>query len=165
MFIDVDYETKPKILESVIKAIKEADLIILSMGSLYTSILPNLICEEVKNAIDESNAEVMYICNIVTQPGETDNFKASDHIKVLNKYLGKKKVSSVIVNNGTISKEVLETYSTKEQKDIVIFDKENLEKIPVKILDDDLVIIENGTLRHNNLKLALKIYSYLISEN
>ena len=88
---EIFYKNKPTINDDVIREIKEADLIILSMGSLYTSLLPNLICKEIKKAIDESNAEVMYICNIMTQPGETDNYKASDHIKTVNSYLGKKR--------------------------------------------------------------------------
>ena len=89
----VFYKEEPKVLEEVINEIKRADLIILSMGSLYTSIIPNLICKDVIEAIDESSADIMYVCNIMTQPGETDNFKASDHIKTLNKYLGKRKIN------------------------------------------------------------------------
>lgn len=93
------------------------------MGSLYTSIIPNLISPEVKEAMDLSNAKIMYVCNIVTQPGETDDFTVSDHIKVLNEYLGKRKVDVVIVNDGHIDVDIAEKYQTLEQKDPVIFDK------------------------------------------
>ena len=86
---DVYYKETPIVTPEAIKAIKEADLIILSMGSIFTSIIPNLICPEIINAIDESNASIMYTCNMMTQPGETDKFKASDHVKLLNRYLGK----------------------------------------------------------------------------
>ena len=86
---EIFYKEKPEINNDVIREIKEADLIILSMGSLYTSLLPNLICDEIKQAIDESKAEVMYICNIMTQPGETDKFTASDHVNIVNNYLNK----------------------------------------------------------------------------
>ena len=159
---DVFYKETPKILDKVIDKIKEADLIILSMGSLYTSILPNLICEEIKDAIDESKAKVMYVCNIMTQPGETDKFKASDHINVINNYLKNKKVATIIANNGEISEEIKEKYSTLEQKDPVVLDKENLKNIPIQVIEDNLVSIEDGILRHNTTKLGFHIFSYLI---
>ena len=76
----------------------DADLIVLSMGSIYTSVIPNLICKEIRDAIDKSKGNLMYICNIVTQPGETDDFKASDHINLLNSYLGEKKIEVGVFN-------------------------------------------------------------------
>ena len=93
------YKNEPKVLPEVVEAVSEADLIIFSMGSLYTSILPNIICKEVKKALDKSTAPIMYLCNIVTQPGETDDFTVGDHVKLLNRYLNKKKVNVVIANN------------------------------------------------------------------
>jgi len=159
----VSYKEQTKVLTKVIKEIKEADLVILSMGSLFTSIIPNLICDEVKNALDESKAEIMYVCNIMTQPGETDSFTVSDHIKTLNEYLKNKKVSIVIANNGEISKEMKEKYSTLEQKDPVIIDEENLEKMNVKTILDNLVSIDDGTLKHNATKLGFLIFSYLMN--
>ena len=111
------YKDDTEVCKEALKAIKNADLIVLSMGSLYTSIIPNLICNEIKDAIDKSNAEVMYVCNIVTQPGETDNFKVSDHVNALNEYLGDKKVSVVVANSGAISKKMAEKYSNTEQKE------------------------------------------------
>ena len=81
---DIYYKQEPLINPSVIKTIKEADMIILSMGSLYTSISCNLICKDVIDAIDESKGKILYVCNMFTQPGETDDFTVSDHINVLN---------------------------------------------------------------------------------
>ena len=159
---EIFYKNKPTINDDVIREIKEADLIILSMGSLYTSLLPNLICKEIKKAIDESNAEVMYICNIMTQPGETDNYKASDHIKTVNSYLGKKKIDIVLVNTGDITRQMKEKYASLEQKDPVVFDKKNIKDMNIKIINDDFVKIVDGTLRHDTIKLGLHIYSYLI---
>ena len=98
---------------------KEEPLIIFSMGSLYTSILPNIICNEVKSALKETKAPIMYLCNAVTQPGETDNFTVSDHIKLLNKYLDFRKVDVVIASNTKIDKKIAEKYATAEQKDPV----------------------------------------------
>lgn len=158
----VSFKDITEVTKEALNAIKEADLIILSMGSLYTSIIPNLICDEVKHAIDSSKAEVMYVCNIVTQPGETDEFKVSDHVKTLNEYLGKKKVSVVIANSGPISKKMAEKYSTTEQKDPVLFDKTNLKRMNLKIINGDFVTVEDGTLKHDVIKLSLQIFTYLL---
>ena len=159
---EIFYKEKPEINYDVIKEIKQADLIILSMGSLYTSLLPNLICEEIKQAIDESKAEVMYICNLMTQPGETDNYKASDHVKIINSYLNKKKINIILANTGAITKAMKEKYASLEQKDPVIFDKKNLKNMQIKIIFDDFVAISDGALRHDITKLGFHIYSYLI---
>ena len=156
----VYYKQQPKVLNEVIEEIEAADLIILSMGSLFTSIIPNLICEDVIKAIDNSKAEIMYVCNIMTQPGETDNYKVSNHIDALNNYLGNKKVSTVMVNNGEISSEIIEKYLVAEQKDPVIIDNENLKDI--KVIEDDFVTIQNESIRHNSTKLGLQIYTNLI---
>ena len=78
------YKEKPVPTKEAVKALEEADLILLSMGSVFTSIIPNLICDEIVNAIDRSKGKIMYVCNMVTQPGETEDFKVSDHIKLLN---------------------------------------------------------------------------------
>ena len=77
------YKEEPHILPEVFVAIADADLIILSIGSLYTSVMPHIICKDVVEAIRKAKAKVMYICNAMTQPGETDGFGVSDHIKVL----------------------------------------------------------------------------------
>lgn len=158
----VYYKENPKITPEAIESIKTADLIILSMGSLYTSIIPNLISPEVKEAMNLSNAKIMYVCNIVTQPGETDDFTVSDHIKVLNEYLGKRKVDVVIVNDGHIDVDIAEKYQTLEQKDPVIFDKKEVEKLGVQIISDNLIKIEDDMLRHDVIKVALNIFTFLL---
>ena len=159
---EIFYKEKPKVLDEVIYEIEHADLIILSMGSLYTSLLPNLICDEVKVAIDNSKADVMYVCNIMTQPGETDDYKASDHIKTINKYLNNKKVNVIVVNNGKVTKKIKEKYLSMEQKDQVIYDKEELKKLNLKIIADNFIKVEDDILRHNIAKLGFHIYSYLL---
>lgn len=156
----VYYEHEVKVNPSVIKAIQEADLILLSMGSLYTSIIPNLLSKKLIHAIDNSDAPIMYICNMMTQPGETDDFKASDHINVLNSYLGKKKISIVIANNGQIPEEMIKKYWKKEQKSPVLLDKENLKT--VKLIDKDYVAVVDNVIRYQPDKLALDIYGYLL---
>lgn len=156
----VYYKEIPKINHSVLEAIEEADLIILSMGSLYTSVIPNLLSEEIIKAIDKSKAGILYVCNMMTQPGETENFKVSDHLKVLNTYLGKKKINVVLANKGRIKKEVLEKYATQEQKDQVILDRKNIKN--VKIIAGDYVTIVDNVIRHHVDKVALDIFGYLL---
>ena len=158
----VYYKETPEVNPDVLKAIRHADVIILSMGSLFTSIIPNLLCKEVKKEIDNSKAKVMYVCNIMTQPGETDDFKVSDHVKLLNKYLGKHKIDTVILNNGKIDANIIKNYETTEQKDLVKTDYENLEKMDLDIIDNDYIMIDNGMIRHNTLRVALDILSYLL---
>lgn len=162
--VSVSYKEKPVVTDEALRAIRDADSIILSMGSLFTSIIPNLICEEIIEEIDKSKADITYVCNIMTQPGETDDFTVSDHIKLLNSYLGKKKISKVIVNNDELDKEIVKKYETLEEKDQVIFDREELEKMNVKIIEDDLIKYENQVIRHNTLKLAFYIFSELIKD-
>jgi uncharacterized cofD-like protein len=158
----VYYETEPIINKHVIKELKEADLIILSMGSLYTSIIPNLICRDIIKELDKTNKKIMYVCNMVTQPGETDNFNVSDHIKILNDYLGKHKIDVVVANNGKIEQEVANKYATLEQKDPVLIDLKNIENMNIELISNNYVTIKDEIIRHNTDKLALDIYSYIV---
>ena len=159
---DVRYMEEPRVNPWVIKDIKNADMIILSMGSLYTSIICNLICKDVIKAIDESNAKIVYVCNMFTQPGETDDFTVSKHIKVLNDHLGKRKIDTVIVNDGKIPDEYIEKYHREEEKDPVIIDKEELNKMNVRVVKDDFITNYSETLKHDPIKLSLKIFEELI---
>lgn len=161
-FEKIFYKEEPTVLPDVIKAVQEADLIIFSMGSLYTSILPNIICHEVKEAIEQTNAPLLYLCNAVTQPGETDGFTVSDHINLLNKYLVNKSITAVVASNTKIDQVVAEKYETEEQKDPVKIDYEKLKKIGVELIEADLITIEDNTLRHNSLKLSSIIFDYLM---
>lgn len=156
------YKEEPQVLPEVIKAINEADMIILSIGSLYTSILPNIICKEVQLAIDDSKAPIMYVCNAVTQPGETDNFRVSDHLKMLNSYLLKRKINVVIASNTKITKTIAKKYATEEQKDPVLIDYDEIEKMGVELIEGDLITIEDNRIRHNSLRLSSMIFSYLM---
>lgn len=161
-FEKIYYKTEPTVLPEVIKAVEEADLIIFSMGSLYTSILPNVICREVKEALAVTSAPLLYICNPVTQPGETEGFAVSDHVNLINKYLDLKKLDVVIASNTKIDPEIAKKYETKEQKEPVEIDYENIEKLGIELMDDDLIMIEDNTIRHNSLKLSSMIFDYLM---
>ena len=162
-FEKIFYKKEPKVLPEVLTAIENADLIIFSMGSLYTSVLPNIICKEVKKAFNKAKAPIMYLSNIVTQPGETDGFTVGDHVKLLNKYLDAKKVDVVIASNSKISEAMAKKYESEEQKDPVLIDYDELNNIGVELIEDDLMIIDkDNTLKHNSLKLSSLIFSYLM---
>lgn len=156
------YKEEPHVFPEVFEKIKEADLIILSMGSLYTSVMPHLICKDVVKAINDSKANVMYICNAMTQPGETDNFTVNDHVETLEKYLGKNSIDSVIATNSIINDELLDKYATEEQKDPVRIDYENIIKENYELLEGDLLTTADGTIKHDSLKLSSIIFSYLM---
>ena len=100
---------------------------------------------------------------MLTQPGETDNFKVSDHIKVLQKHLGSRKVDVVIANTAKIPRN-MSLLVKSEGKDTVDIDDKNLEKMGVKVIEEKLFKVEDGYVRHNSLKTAYLIFSYLMGE-
>ena len=159
--VDLKYNKKVKVNKKVLDAIDKADLIIFSSGSLLTSIMPSLILPEIQDGIKKSKAKKMYICNMLTQPGETDNFKVSDHIKVLEKYLGKGTINAVIANTSKITKKQ-SILAKSEGKDAVQLDENKVTKMGIDVIKDDLFVIDEGYVRHNALKTAYLIFSYLI---
>ncbi len=163
-YAEIFYKEEPHVVKEVLAAIKTADLIILSMGSLYTSIIPHLICAEINEALKNSKAEIMYLCNAMTQPGETDNYGVSDHIQVLNKYLYPSKIDVVIASNSKIKEDIRKKYETEEQKDPVFIDYEKIKEYDVKLIESDLLTTEDGTLKHNSLKLSSLVFSYLMGD-
>ena len=119
----IEYDQKITINQQVISAVNESDLIIFSSGSLLTSIAPHLINKTLVKALKKSSAPKMYICNLFTQPGETDNFKVSDHIKILESYLGSKSIDVVVANNNMLDSKLVNIYQTTEQKEPVLLDE------------------------------------------
>lgn len=156
-----DVKANPKVID----AIKEADLIIFSSGSLLTSIIPNIIIDDVTEAIRKSKSPKLYICNLVTQPGETDDYKVSDHVKTLNEYLGEGTINMVLANNVKIPDEIVQKYATEEQKDMVELDEQVLKKMKVKVIKDKIYTIEEGVLRHDTLKTAYLVFSILMERD
>ena len=161
----VYYKDEAVATKEALKAIKEADLIIFSMGSLFTSIIPNLLIESVVKEIEKSKAKIMYVCNMMTQPGETDDFTVTEHVKKLNEYLGKRKIDIVLANTGEINEEMAKFYETQEQKDPVIYDMKNFYKYDLEVIGDDFTFItHNNLLRHDNIKLGFHIFYYLMKK-
>ncbi len=159
--IDLKYNKKVTVTPKVLEEIKKADLIIFSSGSLLTSILPHIIVPEIQEAIKNSKAKTMYICNMLTQPGETDDFKVSNHIKVLEKRLGKNSIDVVIANDSKIPKNMT-LLAKSEGKDPVEIDKTKLDKMGVSVIAEKLFRVEDGYIRHDSLKTAFLIFSYLM---
>ena len=144
-------DAKP--LQDAIKAIEEADAIVLGPGSLYTSVIPNLLVKDISESIRKSNAIKIYISNIMTQPGETDGFKASDHIKMLKKYGGRGIVDYVIANRGDIPADIKERY-LNDNSELVELDSKELKSLGVEVIEASLAKIEKGYVKHDSEYLA-----------
>ena len=140
-------------LKEALDAIKEADAIVMGPGSLYTSVIPNLLVNKISSAVRKSKAYKVYISNIMTQPGETDGFTASDHLKTIQKYGGKDIVECVIANCGAISDELKEKYD-KEGAKLVELDEENIKSQGVDLIVGNLIKMESGFIKHDADYLA-----------
>ncbi len=160
--VEVKYDKDITVNPKVIDAVREADLIIFSSGSLLTSIVPHLIDKGFVDVINKAKAEKMYVCNLFTQPGETDGFTVKDHIEFLEKYLGKGGIDVVIANNEIMSSSLVRKYIDEEQKDPVVLDIDELDKKGIYVISDKLFTIEDGYYRHDSLKTGYLIFSYLM---
>lgn len=159
----LEYQKEIKVTKEVKKAIKEADLIIFGIGSLYTSILPNVINSEIRQCLINSKGKKMYICNAMTEHGETDNFKVSDCIKTINNYIKDNFIEVVIANSKKIDNKIKKIYKEKEYSTPIEIDSENIKKLNVELISDELIVIKNNQVRHNSLKTAFLIFSYLMN--
>ena len=150
--------------EDVLKAIEEADYIIMGPGSLYTSIIPNLVISKVSEKIRESNAKKIYVCNVMTQHGETDNYTVSDHIVAINKHVEENIFDLVIANSREFDDSILSKYH-KEKQEPVKIDQDKIEELGIKLIkNNDVGIVDNSTIRHNAEKVSELIYDYIIDD-
>lgn len=156
----VKYKDKVNVTPEVIRAVEEADLIIVGIGSLYTSIIPNLLSSKMKKALKNSKAKKMYICNIMSEHGETDGFNVSDCVKQINKYVDKKFIDIVLANSRKVPNNILDLYKEENSGQILI-DKENISKLGVKLITADLLDTKNNQARHDPVKTALEVFTYL----
>lgn len=146
---------KPKANPEAIEAIKNADIIVVGPGSLYTSILPNLLIPELAEQIRNSKALKIYVCNVMTQAGETDGFTVSKHVEVLFENTFPKLVDVCVLNSGGVDSEILFRYA-QEKSFPVLPDKRRLEKMGLITVEEDFVDKED-LVRHNPQKLAKRI--------
>ena len=159
----IEYKNKVKVTPEVLQAVADADLIIVGIGSLYTSIIPNLLPREMKRALMNSKAKKMYICNIMSEHGETDGFNVSDCVKQINKYVGKNFIDVVLANKKKVPDEILELYKVEKAAQIML-DKDEVKKMGVELIAADLLSINNNQARHDNVKTALEVFTYLAKE-
>ena len=144
----------PPAYTGVLKTFKEADIIILGPGSLFSSIIPNLLVKGVAQSIKKSKARKIYICNIMTQPGETDNFTVADHLFAVEKYLGCN-VDYLIINSGKISENLIKKHSRKNS--FVVADDSNKLINRSRIIREDIVSNKDH-VRHDPEKISRVIF-------
>ena len=161
----LSYDHNIHVSAEVKRHIAGSDLIVFSPGSLYTSILPHLIAEDIVKAIRDSYAPIMYVSNLVTQPGETDGYNVSDHLRVLNRYLSGRKVDLVVANNAQIDPMIISRYLMTEGKTIVALDREKIDALGAQVIEGDIFTIDDAnSIRHNAMKTAFLIFSYLMDQ-
>ncbi len=149
----------PKAIQSAVRAIQEADAIVLGPGSLYTSIMPNLCVPDIVQAVRTSKAPKIYICNVMTQPGETDDYTVSDHVKAINRQAGGRVIDFVIANNGDVDPAVLQRYVATGSHPVII-DKKEVSQAGATLILSDLINKENSAT-HDTKKLANVLFDLI----
>lgn len=147
-------------LNETLNEIHKADLIVCGPGSLYTSILPNLLVSKIGQAVVKAKAKKVYVCNVMTQAGETFGYTAADHVQALHDHLRTNFIETIIVNNGKIPEQLLEKYK-QELSEPVLCDGERLQQHGIDIIEAELVQYDDGVVRHDTLKLAAILCSLL----
>ncbi|MBQ1492516.1 MAG: YvcK family protein [Blautia sp.] len=159
----LSYDHEVHVADVIREKIREADLVVFSPGSLYTSILPHLITEDIVNALEKAKAPLMYISNLVTQPGETDGYDVGDHVKVLNRYLRGRSIDVVIANNGKVEERIRRKYLDTEGKEVVRLT--GIDDLPdMQVIASDIFSIQEEKIRHNELRTAYLVFSYLMDK-
>jgi uncharacterized cofD-like protein len=141
-----------------IKAIEEAEIIVLGPGSLYTSIIPNLLVKNISDKIVTSKAIKVYVCNVMTQPGETDGYSASAHIRALAEHSDPGIIDYCIVNTGKLPVQVLKRYEEGNAYS-VSSDRKIIQSMGYRLVEEDTGSVLDGVIRHDHLKLAKVILS------
>jgi uncharacterized cofD-like protein len=148
-----------KVNQEAVNAIDSADLVLLGPGDLYTSIIPNFLVPEIKNAISSTRACVVYAGNLMTKRGETSGYKASKFVSEVCRYSGRETLDYLILNNATLSDEVKFAYK-KEQAEPVIIDDE-VSNYANNVIIKDLVKLEGTTVRHDPKLLTDEIMAFI----
>ena len=148
-------------LPKAVEAIQDADLILLGPGSLYTSILPNLLIPEIAKAIAKSKAPRVYIANLMTQPGETSGYSLADHLRAIQNHTPRRVIDWVVANRQPVSPEVAKRYRAQGAESVTI-DIPDLQKLGYRIILDNL-LEEHGVIRHNPAHLARLLLEEFLS--
>jgi len=147
-------------LAAAVQAIHEADLILMGPGSLYTSVLPNLLIPEITRAIARSRAPRVYIANLMTQPGETTHYSLSEHIRVIQDHVGRNLIDYVVANRQPVSPEVARRYRAQGAEQVRL-DPQRVASLRVKLLTGNL-LQEHGVIRHDSPQLARLLLDHFL---
>ena len=142
-------DKKPQASRRVVNTILDSDMIVLGPGSLFTSILPNIVIEEIGQALLETKAEIAYVCNIMTQRGETEHFSDSDHVEVLHRHLGRPFIDTVLVNIEKVPRDYMDTNRFDEYLVQVEHDFEGLRKQVPRVISSNFLRLKNGGAFHD----------------
>ncbi|WP_411333899.1 gluconeogenesis factor YvcK family protein [Metabacillus indicus] len=147
-------------LDEAIDVIRKADLILIGPGSLYTSILPNLLVPKIGDEVCKAKAKKVYICNVMTQAGETLDYTASDHVKALNDHMKCPFIDTILVNDEVIP-DMMKALYAEELAKPVNYDIEALRELGLEIVHDKIVSYENNVIRHDTVKVAKLLYEMI----
>ena len=143
-----------------LKALREAQIIILGPGSLYTSIIPNLLVRDIASAIAASQAIKVYVCNVMTQPGETDSLSVADHISAIVNHSCARILDYCIVNTGEVPQDIMARYA-KQNSYRVVCDRKKIEQMGYRVIEEDFVSIQDGVIRHDPAMLSRIIMGFI----
>ncbi|MDU1579001.1 YvcK family protein [Finegoldia magna] len=155
--------TSPKLLlplKESIDSIMDADIVLLGPGSLYTSIIPNLLVTDISQALKETKAEVVYILNIMTQPGETNGYSVTDHVVAIIDHANSNIIDKIVVNSKEVDKYAKYRYKSIENSTPIYItdeDRENMEKLGIEIIEVDICDISYDYIVHDSNKLMKTI--------
>ncbi len=147
---------RPKALPEAVAAISEADMIVLGPGSLYTSIIPNLLVDGIVEAIQASSALKVYVCNVMTQEGETEGYTASDHISAIFQHSADRLFSLCLVNSSPIPRDVAARYA-EEGAELLRYDGERCSKLGIELISRPIAMVQDGYVRHHPRNLAQEL--------
>jgi uncharacterized cofD-like protein len=156
---EVFYQNDVEASSQAVVAIEEADIIIYGIGSLYTSICPNLIIHEIQEALKRSKAKKIYVCNAMSQTGETDGYFVEDHVEALKMH-SKLSVDVVVMANDVIPEDVLKRYLAEETHPIILKEKEH----DYPIIAAELLDFNQGLITHDSTKVANLLNEYFFKE-
>ncbi|HFI0667064.1 TPA: uridine diphosphate-N-acetylglucosamine-binding protein YvcK [Streptococcus suis] len=154
-------DEEPKASRQVVQSIMDSDLVVLGPGSLYTSILPNIMIPDIGKALCETEAQVVYICNIMTQRGETESFTDANHVSVLNAHLASQFVDTVLVNIELVPQEYMNTHDFDEYLVQVKHDFRGLEEQGCRIISSNFLKLENGGAFHDGDLVVEELFNIL----
>ncbi|MBS7576239.1 MULTISPECIES: YvcK family protein [unclassified Enterococcus] len=158
VFVTNTYDNQtPKAARKVVQSILDADLIVMGPGSLFTSVLPNLVIAQIKEAMLQTDAERVYICNIMTQRGETEHFTDAEHVQMLNKHLGGKIVDTVLVNIEPVPQDYMDNNQFDEYLVQVRHDFNGLREAGSRVISANLLKLENGGAFHDGEKVTAEL--------